>query len=145
MSTAVVTDGLAPYEFARDPELHIQQTSHPGARLPHTWLSTPGRNLSTLDLTSPERFTLLTRERGAAWTAAAEEVAREFGVELRSFSIGLGCDVNDPYSDFARLGGIDETGCLLVRPDQHVAWRSVAGADDPVAELRRVLAAVLDR
>jgi 2,4-dichlorophenol 6-monooxygenase len=40
---------------------------------------------------------------------------------------------------------VRDGGVLLVRPDQHVAWRSVAMADDPAAELRRVLTAILAR
>jgi 2,4-dichlorophenol 6-monooxygenase len=34
---------------------------------------------------------------------------------------------------------------VLVRPDAHVAWHSAGLADDPAAELRRVLDAVLAR
>jgi 2,4-dichlorophenol 6-monooxygenase len=32
---------------------------------------------------------------------------------------------------------------VLVRPDGHVAWRSASLADDPMAELSRVLTTVL--
>lgn len=143
-SCAVVTDGEPDHVFARDPERIIQPTSHPGSRLPHAWLGVPGATVSTLDLVSPEAFTLLTRIQGQAWVAAAEELGRELGIELRAHRIGIGSDVTDAYGDFARLSEVDEDGCLLVRPDQHVAWRRRTGADDPVAELRRVLRAVLD-
>ncbi len=144
-SAAVVADGQPPFEFRRDPELYIEQTSHPGARMPHAWVSLPGRNVSTLDLVQPEAFTLFARERGAEWVAAAEEIALELGIEIHAYRIGLGCDVTDPHGDFGRLCGIEETGCLLVRPDQHIAWRQSVMAADPTAELRRVLGAVLDR
>ncbi|WP_343221140.1 hypothetical protein [Oharaeibacter diazotrophicus] len=36
-------------------------------------------------------------------------------------------------------------GCVLVRPDHHVAWRSKALAAAPAAELRRVLVSILAR
>ncbi|GAA3880738.1 FAD-dependent monooxygenase [Leifsonia kafniensis] len=143
-SVAIIADN-SPFEYARDRELYTQQTSSPGARLPHCWVGRRGRTVSTLDLTSPERFTLLTRVRGAEWVAAAETLAQEFGIELTALRIGPGCDVSDLYGDFARLSEIGESGCLLVRPDQHIAWRRSTIADNPVAALRGVLGQVLDR
>jgi 2,4-dichlorophenol 6-monooxygenase len=143
-SGAVVGDGRSS-PFTRDPELYIQPTSDPGARLPHCWVGGGDRTLSTLDLTSPERFTLLARVRGAEWVTAAETVAAEFGIELTALRIGLGADVGDLYGDFARVSEIGEGGCLLVRPDQHIAWRSHDLVDDTADALRRVLAQVLDR
>ena len=101
--------------------------------------------VSTLDLISPERFTLLARSRGEAWLRAAEVVAEELGIEITTLRVGLGGDVQDLYGDFARRSEIGERGCLLVRPDQHIAWRSTDGVADPGAALRRVLAQVLDR
>jgi 2,4-dichlorophenol 6-monooxygenase len=143
-SAAVIGDGQKS-EFTRDPELYIQPTSDPGARLPHAWVGDHAHTISTLDLTSPERFTLLTRVRGEGWVEAAAEAAEEFGIELTAIRIGLGGDVQDLYGDFARRSEIGEGGCLLVRPDQHIAWRSADLVDDPVVELRRVLGQLLDR
>jgi 2,4-dichlorophenol 6-monooxygenase len=40
---------------------------------------------------------------------------------------------------------VNEAGCVLVRPDQHVAWRAEDMADNPEAELTRVLTALLHR
>ncbi len=37
-SGAVVADGSPSRHFDRDPELHYQPTTWPGARLPHAWL-----------------------------------------------------------------------------------------------------------
>lgn len=143
-SGAVVGDGTTT-PFERDPELYIQPTSDPGARVPHCWVGSAHETVSTLDLTSPLRFTLLTRARGAKWTEAAAEIAAELGIELKAFRIAPDGDVQDLYGDFANVSQIGEDGCLLVRPDQHVAWRSAAMADDPEGELRRVLTQVLDR
>jgi hypothetical protein len=39
--------------------------------------------------------------------------------------------------------GIDERGALLVRPDQHVAWRSRTLCAEPANQLARVLHRVL--
>ncbi len=142
-SRAIETDGIAPFEYARDPELVIQPTSHPGSRLPHGWVGLPGRTVSTLDLTSPERFTLLARIQGAAWVDAAQRLAAELGIPLTALRVGLGCEATDPHGDFARVSEVGESGCLLVRPDQHIAWRQTGMVSDPEAELRRVLTGVL--
>lgn len=144
-STAIAADGLPPLVFDRDPELYHQPTSHPGARLPHCWVGVDGRTVSTLDLATPERFTLLARVQGERWLAAAEIAARQLGIELAALRVGPGCEVADLYGDFARVSEIGETGCLLVRPDQHVAWRVVDAVDDPAGELPAVLRRVLDR
>jgi 2,4-dichlorophenol 6-monooxygenase len=40
---------------------------------------------------------------------------------------------------------VTDSGCILVRPDHHVAWRAEDLAADPEAELARVLSAILDR
>jgi len=51
----------------------------------------------------------------------------------------------DHVGDWARASEITDTGCLLVRPDHHVAWRKEKMADDPAGELRRVLSQILAR
>ena len=50
--------------------------------------------------------------------------------------IGPGRDAHDIYDDWARAREVEESGCVLVRPDAHVAWRRAAVADDCAAELR---------
>jgi 2,4-dichlorophenol 6-monooxygenase len=144
-SGAVVPGGEPPFEFDRDPELFHQPTSHPGARLPHCWVGRDGRTVSTLDLVGPERFTLLTRVRGQEWVTAAREVADELGLELDALRIGPGGEITDLYGDFARTSEIGESGCLLVRPDQHVAWRSHGSVAAAAEVLADVLRTVLDR
>ena len=44
-----------------------------------------------------------------------------------------------------KLLGIDAGGALLVRPDQHVAWRSRHTVRDTTAALSRALATILSR
>jgi 2,4-dichlorophenol 6-monooxygenase len=41
------------------------------------------------------------------------------------------------------LWGIDDHGAVLVRPDQHVAWRSQHGVADPAGTLARALSTIL--
>jgi 2,4-dichlorophenol 6-monooxygenase len=142
-SAAVVGDGTGEPAYARDPELYYHPTTWPGARLPHCWVEHRGRRVSTLDLAGGGRFALLTGIGGEAWVAAAEQVANRTGVQIAAFTIGPGREVLDLYGDWAALREVAESGCVLVRPDMHVAWRSQALADDPGAELVRVMDAIL--
>ena len=142
-STAVLDDGEPALVYERDEELYFQASSRPGSRLPHCWVGVNGRTVSTLDLTSPESFTLLARNRGQDWLLAAEKVAARLDVPIRALRLGSGCEVEDLYGDWVDLSGVGEGGCLLVRPDQHVAWRSTELADDPVAALGDALTATL--
>jgi hypothetical protein len=57
----------------------------------------------------------------------------------------LGADVPDPGDGFAARLGIEPDGAVLVRPDQHVAWRSVRGAASPGAALAAAFAGILGR
>jgi 2,4-dichlorophenol 6-monooxygenase len=40
--------------------------------------------------------------------------------------------------------GINRDGCIIVRPDGHVAFRSMSMSDDPARILREVLETVCD-
>jgi 2,4-dichlorophenol 6-monooxygenase len=145
VSDAVVTDGQVEPAFQLDAELHYQPTTWPGARLPHVWVfeHETGRKLSTLDLCGRGRFTLLTGIGGEAWIAAAEAVGKEMGLELGAHLIGPRRRITDHTGDWARASEISDSGCLIVRPDHHVAWRAAEVTADPAADLRRVLRAVL--
>jgi 2,4-dichlorophenol 6-monooxygenase len=144
-SAAVVPDGSPEPEYTRDPELYHHPTTWPGARLPHVWLGRDGRRVSTHDLAGKGRFSLLTGISGEAWADAADKVAQDLGIELAAHVIGPGREHIDLYEDWARARDVGEDGCVLVRPDAHVAWRCAGLPDDPAAELRRVVSAVLTR
>jgi 2,4-dichlorophenol 6-monooxygenase len=144
-SAAVASDGTPEPPYTRDPELYYHPTTWPGARLPHVWLGRDGRKVSTHDLAGQGRFCLLTGIAGEAWAQAAATVGEKLGIELPVYVIGPGREYIDVYEDWARAREVGEDGCVLVRPDAHVAWRSGGLADDPEAELGRVLAAVLAR
>jgi 2,4-dichlorophenol 6-monooxygenase len=146
-SGAVVTDGQIEPAFTLDADLHYQPTTWPGARLPHVWLyrHDTGAEISTLDLCGHGRFTLLTGLGGEAWVQAAVDVAQELGVEIVTHVIGPRQAFVDHSGDWARACEIGDSGCLLVRPDHHVCWRSEGIAHAPKAELARVLRQVLAR
>lgn len=143
-SDAVVTDGQKEPAFAKDPELHFQQTTWPGARLPHAWLfAKDGEKISTLDLAGHGRFTVLTGIGGEAWVAAAKKIGKEFGIEIDAHVIGPRQTWQDFTGDWARARDVRDSGVVLTRPDQHVCWRRETLADDAATELRRVFKQVL--
>jgi 2,4-dichlorophenol 6-monooxygenase len=145
-SDAVVTDGQPEPVFARDPELHFQQTTWPGARLPHAWLfSEDGKKVSTLDLAGHGRFTVLTGPGGQGWIEAAKVVGRELGIEIAAHVIGPRQQWQDFTGDWANLSDVRDGGVVLVRPDHHVCWRRTDSAENPAAELRRVMTAILGK
>jgi len=143
-SSAIIDEGQQPADDGRDPELFYRATSCPGARLPHAWVQREGKALSTLDLVGQGRFTLLTGIGGDAWIAAAGAASARLGIEIATVAIGQGCAVTDLYADWADRREIAEDGCLLVRPDGHVAWRchSIAG-ERPDTRLEEVLRSIL--
>lgn len=145
-STAVVPDGTPFPVPARDPELYYQPTTHPGARLPHAWLGTAdptAPRVSTHDLCGHGRFTVLTGINGAAWVAAARQVAEATGAEIAAHVIGPGQEYEDLYGDWARQREYADSGCILVRPDNHIGYRATTMADDPWQALDDALCAVL--
>ena len=128
-SGAILADPVAkqvrvPSGEPIDAELFYIPTTSPGARVPHVWLEQDRRPVSTLDLAGKGRFSLLTGSGGEIWTAAAHAAADRFGIEVACFVIGLGRPVEDPYGEWAELREVQESGCLLLRPDAHVAWRA---------------------
>jgi 2,4-dichlorophenol 6-monooxygenase len=145
-STAAVTDGQMEPAFELDAELHYQPTTWPGARIPHCWIyDQAGRKHSTLDLTGKGRFTILTGISGEAWAEAASRAARSFGIDIETIVIGPRRAFIDHEGEWARAREVGDSGCVLVRPDHHVAWRAEEMVADPAAELVRVLNAILDR
>jgi 2,4-dichlorophenol 6-monooxygenase len=112
-------------------------SSRPGSRLPHGWLTRGTRTCSSLDLIPLDRVTLIAGSEGEAWVNAAREVH----AAIECLRIGL--DVADPDGWWTSVASMQPDGALLVRPDQHVAFRSRSAAADPRATLQRAVAATL--
>ncbi|MGO4566663.1 FAD-dependent oxidoreductase [Rhizobium sp. 2YAF20] len=145
-SDAVITDGQPEPAFARDAELHCQPTTWPGARLPHTWVfSDSGAKVSTLDLAGHGKFTVLTGIGGQGWIDAARIVGKERGIEIEAHMIGPRQPWQDFTGDWANAREVRDSGIILVRPDHHVSWRRDSVSHDPIGELRRVMASILDK
>lgn len=147
-SAAVVPDGTPMPAYERDPELYAQPTSWPGSKVPHTWVTSDGAKVSTLDLGGHGAFTVYTGIGGDAWVQAAAAVGAELGVEVRAVSIGHGQAYEDPFGTWAALRGVTDTGAVLTRPDNYVAFRAQVVPEtvaDAATALRTALLAVLAR
>ena len=144
-SRAVVPDGTPQPGFDRDADLHYRASTWPGSRLPHCWLEQDARPCSTHDLCGKERFSLLTGIGGAHWKQAATRVSAATGVPIEVREIGLGLPVKDPYGDWARLSEVEDSGCVLVRPDLHIAWRCAKALEDCTGALGAVFGKILAR
>ena len=76
---------------------------------------------------------------------AAAKVSAAFDIPIEATVVGLGQTANDVLGKWTRSREIEDSGCLLVRPDRFVAWRCERSVDDPTTTLTAVLAQILDR
>ena len=143
-SAAIVSDGFVPPQ-SRDADLYYEMSTVPGSHLPHAWVGDSMHRRAMMDLAPYTQWTLITGITGQAWEDAVEKVAQEFGVSLTAVVIGPGREVTDLYYDWAKLREVEENGALLVRPDKHIAWRSMSLPEDPAGALRTALATLLGR
>lgn len=135
---AVVSDGTDK-PAAVNPVRDFIPASRPGSRLPHGWVERDGRRISTLDLVGLDRFTLLVGPQGRAWVEAAGRV----GLPIRC--VQLGSEVGDPAGWWTAVAEMEASGALLVRPDQHVAFRSRRAAVDARAALADAITTIVGR
>ncbi|MEV0791453.1 FAD-dependent monooxygenase [Kribbella sp. NPDC050459] len=142
-SSAVVDDGTPEPPYERDHELYYHPTTWPGARIPHCWLTRGSDTVSTLDVVGKGRFTLLTGIGGDAWVKAAQSVSEQLGVPIEPLVIGPGRELDDLYGDWARAREIPDEGCLLVRPDAHIAYRAFDQPEDATETLRQAVNGLL--
>ena len=117
---------------AEDSVLYHTPSTYPGCRLPHAWLNTatPTKPTSTIDVAGHGRWTLLTGVGGEGWKDASRTVSKSLEVEIHAASIGFRQDWEDVYFTWEKVRGVDEDGCVLVRPDRFIAWRTNRSGDE---------------
>ncbi|KAL1865012.1 hypothetical protein Daus18300_007359 [Diaporthe australafricana] len=125
-----------PDGFDRISDPHV--STYPGTRLPHAWLDAPVRRkaISTHDLAGKGAFCLLTGYGGEGWQEAAKKISDDTGIPINTHRIGFGLEWQDIHREWIERRGVDDSGCVLVRPDRIVAWRSpkmVPGCEDKLA------------
>ena len=78
--------------------------------------------MSTHDLTEVcACFALITGPKVGQWAQAAKLAEEKYGVQ------------------------IEDGGAILVRPDNHVAWRSISETTNPADDLAAALSSILSR
>jgi putative polyketide hydroxylase len=140
-SSAIVPDGT---EIVESSVAEYRPTARPGARAPHSWVSSQGDVISTIDVYDGG-FALFTGPDNSAWAGAADRVRKELGIPLRVW--GLGTDLNPVDETVAQLldrYGLGSAGALLIRPDGIVGFRSGGRADDEYSALTSALSEILD-
>lgn len=135
-SPIIVGDGTPPVPMTID---RYTPSARPGSRAPHFWLTDGDQAVSSLDLFDYSGFTLLAGKDGKPWTDAFATVTARMGLRGRACQIGAPGHPAARDGDWLERYELSESGAVLVRPDGHVAWRSHAGAADPVAVLQAAL------
>jgi hypothetical protein len=138
---AVASDGTTPPPVD-DPMAEYVQNGCPGGRAPHLWVKRDGQRGSTLDAFGGG-FVLLTGSDGAAWRAAAEQVAAPRQVPIEVLSVGETEDLQAPAGRFEALYGVQSDGAALIRPDGFVGWRAQVAGGVPANDLDGALATIL--
>jgi 2,4-dichlorophenol 6-monooxygenase len=140
---AVVSDGTEFPAFTRDPDLYYHPTTHPGASLPHVWLERDRKKVSTIDLAGKGEFSVITGIGGQDWVSAAQALSAELGIPIKGYRVGMRQEYDDVLGEWTRLREIEDHGCLLVRPDRFIAWRSQSRVADPKKALRSAMQQIL--
>lgn len=121
-------------------------STFPGYHLPHVWLAASGQSprISSLDLCTHGKFTLLTGVGGECWREAVMKLKKSYpNVPIEVYSIGFRCDYMDIYRDWKRVRGVEEDGAVLVRPDQFCCWRYQTASEESGSLLEEALGGVL--
>ena len=116
-----VNDSTPPPPFSLDKYV---PTSRPGSRAPHSWLRD---GTSLYDALGPD-FTLLRLGNASGDVGPLENAARLRNVPLKVLEVQER-EVLAAYEDFP---------FVLIRPDQHIAWRGRELPEDPLASIDRV-------
>lgn len=100
----------------------------PGSRAPHVWLTDQaGRQVSTIDLLhDANRFAVI---------SSGDRNPEPTSEPVTSIGVSDGVKVGGGYicttGRFAATYGLEPGGFVVVRPDGHVAYRSLSGQDTP--------------
>ena len=88
---------------------------------------------------------MLTGIGGEKWKQAAQEVGKALGVKVNAYSIGWKQDWEDVYGDWARRREIEDGGCVVMRPDRTICYRSMQMVEDCEKVVETVVRSVLGR
>ncbi len=145
-SNSVLTEGDKEPEFKKDKELFYQPTTYPGARIPHAWVyDKTGVKHSILDLCGKGNFSIITGIGGDEWLKAAKNIETQLGVKIQCNIIGPDQDFEDHAGEWSSIREISDSGLILVRPDQHICWRSKDMMSNSSEKLMDVMKKILHK
>ena len=145
-SNSVLTEGDKEPEFKKDKELFYQPTTYPGARIPHAWVyDKTGVKHSLLDLCGKGNFSIFTGIGGEEWLKAAKNIETQLGIKIQCNIIGPDQDFEDHAGEWSLIREISDSGLILVRPDQHICWRSEDMMSNSSEKLMDVMKKILHK
>tara|TARA_B100000945_G_scaffold105683_1_gene83736 strand:+ start:1040 stop:2797 length:1758 start_codon:yes stop_codon:yes gene_type:complete len=145
-SNSVLTEGNKEPEFKKDKELFYQPTTYPGARIPHAWVyDKTGVKHSLLDLCGKGNFSIFTGIGGEEWLKAAKNIETQLGIKIQCNIIGPDQDFEDHAGEWSSIREISDSGLILVRPDQHICWRSKDMISNSSEKLMDVMKKILHK
>ena len=145
-SNSVLTQGDKEPDFKKDKELFYQPTTYPGARIPHAWVyDKTGVKHSLLDLCGKGNFSIFTGIGGEEWLKAAKNIETQLGIKIQCNIIGPDQDFEDHAGEWSSIREISDSGLILVRPDQHICWRSKDMISNSSEKLMDVMKKILHK
>ena len=145
-SNSVLTEGDKEPAFKKDKELFYQPTTYPGARIPHAWVyDKTGVKHSILDLCGKGNFSIFTGIGGEEWLKAAKNIETQLGLKIQCNIIGPDQDFEDHAGEWSSIREISDSGLILVRPDQHICWRSKDMMSNSSEKLMDVMKKILHK
>ena len=145
-SNSVLTEGDKEPEFKKDKELFYEPTTYPGARIPHAWVyDKTGVKHSLLDLCGKGNFSIFTGIGGEQWLKAAKNIETQLGIKIQCNIIGPDQDFEDHAGEWSSIREISDSGLILVRPDQHICWRSKDMMSNSSEKLMDVMKKILHK
>ena len=145
-SNSVLTEGDKEPEFKKDKELFYQPTTYPGARIPHAWVyDKTGVKHSLLDLCGKGNFSIFTGIGGEQWLKASKNIETQLGIKIQCNIIGPDQDFEDHAGEWSSIREISDSGLILVRPDQHICWRSKDMISNSSEKLMDVMKKILHK
>lgn len=82
---------------------------------------------------------------GDDWRYAARSISSATGAPIDVYGISLGLEYIDVYQNWHNKRGVEDCGCVVVRPDRLVAWRSLKKVPNCKGKLMRALNKILSR
>jgi hypothetical protein len=131
------SSATAPHRHPSTTTTPTTRPRPPPAHAPH-WLGSATAPTSTIDLIG-SAFTLIAAHDGQAWIDAAHHAASVTGVPIDTYRVDA-AGLAD-HGDFAGAYGITTRGAVLIRPDDHIAWRNPHAPEhaDPLIDIVRTI------